>query len=377
MKSTLVFFPLIFVHLASGQSVRIATNIAVSEAEYRNAEQIWLQNDPELVSDLYKAPRQDVVRRIHAAAALADDMIGKKATYMASLIEHTDEMEKRLSVVRATSDIPLADLKGDLEREQANILDEEGRLEERLHDLPQGDEMMLVRRAMEAEHGDLVLLQNNIAQRIRAMDNAATVQKASAALLNVDPIIGKLDDVKKMWTDEKARALSQKSAFDKMYSDMEKSLDSSERPSGSAPAALPQGSPAKTPPSRSPKQGASLPGPPVNAIFGGSWVYKSQPGAWIGFGEPEMVSLELHQIGPRFEGTYSASLPMRLETRSLNLSLEGQLGDDGEAQLQWTSLEPAAHGLMTVRLGPDNRLLVERVISDDNYIPRGMEVLVR
>jgi hypothetical protein len=377
MKNSLWFLFVVSSWLLVAQSVRIVTNLAVSEAEYRNAEEMWRQNDPDLVSDLYKGNKQEVVRRIHHAAALADDMLSKKTTYLATLIQHTDEMEKRLSSSSGTQKIPFADLKDDLEREQSRILDEQDRLDERLHDLPQGDELTLVRRAMESERAELVVLQNNIAQRIRAMDNAAKTQQASSALSDLDPLIRKLEDLKKMWEGERARAVAQKPAYGKMYSDMEKSLDNKSG-IGSNPSTRPSGNPSVplTPPPSS-KPGAGLLKSPANSSFSGDWVYKSEQGGWVGFGEPEMVLLQLRQVGLRLDGTYSARLPGRHDTRSLNLAVEGQLEGNGQAQLRWTSLEPPAHGVMTLKAGPNDRLLVERIISEDNYIPQGMEVLQR
>jgi hypothetical protein len=377
MKNSLWFLCVISSSLLIAQSLRIVTNIAVSEAEYRNAEEMWRKNDPDLISDLYKGNKQEVVRRIHHAATLAEDMLSKKATYLASLIQHTDEMEKRLSSAQGTQTIPFADLKDDLEREQARILDEQDRLDDRLHDLPQGDELTLVRHAMESERAELVVVQNDIAQRIHAMDNAAKTQQASSALSDVDPLIRKLEDIKKMWEGERARAVAQKPAYGKMYSDMEKSLDN-QSGSGSNPSTRPSGNPSiPLAPSPGRNPGAMLLKSPANGSLSGDWVYKSEQGGWVGLGEPEMVLLQLRQVGLRLNGIYSARLPGTHDTRSLNLVVEGQIEGDGRAELRWTSLEPPAHGMLTIKAGPNDRLLVERLTSEDNYIPQGMEVLQR
>jgi hypothetical protein len=90
-----------------------------------------------------------------------------------------------------------------------------------------------------------------------------------------------------------------------------------------------------------------------------------------------MVLLQLRQAGSHLEGTYTARLPGRNDKRLLNLALEGEMETKERARLRWTSLEPAAHGVIVIRMSPDGRLLVERLSSDDNYIPQGMEVLQR
>ena len=363
--------PLLF-----AQSVRIVPDLAVSEAEYRDAEETWLRNDPDLERDLYKGDRQEIVRRIHHAAALRDDVMAKKETYLGFLVKRVDDMEKRLSNTRGQN-LPLADLKSDLEGEQARILAEQDRLEGRIHDLPEGDEYTLVRRAMESERGDLVALQNSVAQRIHAMDDSAKAQQAASGLSDVDPLIKKLEDIRKIWEGERARAVAARPVWGRYYTDLEKSLNEK---NGSGPA--PSTPPARTPsaplaPTQGEKPRASNPAPAATATLGGNWVYKSQQGAWIGWGEPEMVVLQLRQVGSLVQGTYTARLPGRNDKRLLNLAVEGQLETKEQAHLRWTSVEPPAHGVMTIKMSPDGRLLVERLSSEDNYIPHGMEVLQR
>jgi hypothetical protein len=47
------------------------------------------------------------------------------------------------------------------------------------------------------------------------------------------------------------------------------------------------------------------------------------------------------------------------------------------AQVHWRSQTPAAKGEMEIKVGSDGRMLVTRTQSNDSYIPRGMEVLLR
>jgi hypothetical protein len=363
--------------LLCAQSARIVPNLAVAEAEYWDAEQSWLHDDPDLERDLYKQDRQVITRRIHRAAALRDDVMKKKEVYLSFLVKRVDDMKKRLSTADA-SELPLADLKRDLESEQSRILGEQDRLEERMRELPEGDEYTLVKRAMEAEHADLVLLQNGVAQQIRGVGDSDKAQQAGSGLASVEPLVKKLEDIGKIWEGERVRAVAARPNWAKYYAAMEKSLNEKNGP-GPAPSAHPDRAPSAAPlphPPAQPPHASNSVGA-TDTILSGSWAYRSQQGAWTGWGEPEMVSLQLRQTGPRVEGTYTARLPGRHDTRLLNLALEGQAEANGKARLRWTSLEPPAHGVMTVKASPDGRLLVERVNSEDNYIPDGMEVLQR
>ena len=66
--------------LCLGQALRLVPDIAVAEAEYRDAQEAWIQNDPTLEKDLFKANPEEVRRRIHRAAALADDVMAISAS---------------------------------------------------------------------------------------------------------------------------------------------------------------------------------------------------------------------------------------------------------------------------------------------------------
>jgi hypothetical protein len=110
-------------------------------------------------------------------------------------------------------------------------------------------------------------------------------------------------------------------------------------------------------------------------------VYRSQPGAWSGYGEPEMVTLELQRElrpdGAVLSGTYTARLPVRSGVNPVQLLLVGPWPAGSTVRLHWTSQTPATEGEMEFKLASDGRLFVERIQSRDSYIPLGMEVLVR
>jgi hypothetical protein len=362
--------------LLCAQSVRMMPDLAVAEAEYHDAEESWLRNDPTLSRDLYSTNRSEMVRRIHHAAALRDDVMKKKEAYLGFLVKRIDDMGKRLSNAPVQK-LPLADLRRDLEGEQSRILGEQGRLEDRIHDIPEGDEYTLVRRAMELERTELVSLQNSVALRIHAIDNAAKAQQAASGLSDVEPLMKNLDAIRDIWEGERARAVAARPVWARYYTDLEKSLTEKDG-SGPAPSTRPGRTPsAPMAPAPKDKPRASNPAVLAEATLSGVWVYRSHPGAWIGWGEPEMVLLQLRQAGPHVVGTYTARLPGRNDKRLLNLSVEGPLEAKEQAYLRWTSFEPPAHGAMSVKLSRDGRLLVERVNSDDSYIPQGMEVLQR
>jgi len=110
--------------------------------------------------------------------------------------------------------------------------------------------------------------------------------------------------------------------------------------------------------------------------FNGVWVYESRQGAWTGFGEPVRAALSVHHNGASVAGSYTALLPGKNDVRELNLTISGEETTPGTAYLSWVSKWPPATGKMILRMGGDRRILVERIASDDTYIPRGMEVLL-
>lgn len=349
---------------AGAQTVRLLPDLAIAESEYRDAQEAWLKNDPNLERDLFKANPNDIRRRIRRAASLRDDVMVKKEVYLSSLVKRFDDVKTRLLETK-DAHLPTDQLKASLNREQTRLLSEQERLELQIRDLPPGDEYALLRRSMEAERNDLVALQNNVALRIRSMDRAGAAQDAAASF--ADPLEKNLEELGKFWKGERERAVRTRASWARLYQSMEGAIDAKSGPEVKSKTKLaPNASPAAPIP-------VIVPG---SRGMTGAWFYRSQPGAWIGFGEPDSVLLQLHKNGDLVDGIYLAKLPGRGDTRFLSLALQGRLLSDRQARVQWSSQRPPAHGEMMLKLGLDGRLLVQRLNSNDSYIPKGMEVLL-
>ena len=359
---------------ASAQSVRIVPDMAVAESEYRDAEEAWIRNDPRLEQDLYKRGGKEMRERIHRAAGLRDDLMAKKEVYLGSLVTHFDATRTRL-MTPASGGIPVEQIKGGLEQDRARLLAEQQRLESLIQDLPQDDEY---RRTLEAQRSDLIALENSVALRIRSLERIGASQRADVEPGADEALRQELDEIGKMWASERERAVRERASWARYYKDLEDSLSDNTDVGGQHPAGrrLPRGQKGRNLSAQSPPAIESA-APFRRAVaLDGAWAYESRPGAWTGFGEPEFVQLMLRRTGTDIEGTYVARLPGLRDMRQLNLSFHGRLLSDHEAKVQWVSQRPAAHGEIELKLGSDGRLLVERLNSDDSYIPTGMEVLL-
>ncbi len=350
--------------IAEAQSVRMMPDLALAESEYRDAQEAWLKSDPNLERDLYRTNPEEMRRRIRRAASLRDDVMAKKEAYLGFLVVRFDQIKSQLLQTKDAK-LPTKELKSSLEQDQERLLSEQERVEGLIREMPQGDEYFLVRRAMESEKTDLIGLHNNIALRIRSLDKAAVAQQAASDF--AAPLEAKLDELKQMWVGERNRAVTARATWARLYNGMEQSLDGRK---GLANPPLPQ----NRVPEANPQSVVSV--AHARSTLAGAWAYQSQPGAWTGFGEPDSVVLQLRNTGGSVEGTYVARLPGRHDMRSVNLTLQGRLVSDKQARVRWTSQRPVAHGEMLLRLSSDGRLLVQRLDSDDSYIPRGMEVLL-
>lgn len=351
-----VIFALVTISGSSAQVPRLVPDIAVAEAEYRDAQAAWMANDPDLEKDLYRVNPEEMRGRIRRAAALRDTVMVKKSAYLGMLVQRLQGMKTRLDQ-GALGTLPAEQLKQDLEAQQSRLLDDQERLEALMRDLPQGDEYLLVRRSLEAERTELIGLQNNVAMRIRTLSAAAKAQTAVDATAKPDQLNEKLESVMKIWEAERASAARQRTTWAEIYKLMEKSLDG--KP-GEAVGAQPLG--------RAPVT-AARPAPKVR-----TWVYQSLPNAWTGYGEPQDVTLQLSGEDSALTGSYAGRLPVRGGTSQVNLILKGNRQGD-TATLRWTSLKPPADGVLKLKFNSDGRVLVERTESSDSFIPRGMEVL--
>src|ERR1017187_6961436 len=131
----MVALPLLFGSVLLGQALRLVPDIAVAEAEYRDAQEAWVRNDPTLEKDLYNAPPDQVRQRIHRAAQLADDAMVKKEAYFNLFIQSMEDMRAKLNDTQGPG-IPTDSLKKDLDEQQTRLLGDQDRLELLLRDLP-------------------------------------------------------------------------------------------------------------------------------------------------------------------------------------------------------------------------------------------------
>jgi hypothetical protein len=356
---------LLTVALCPGQKLRLVTDVSVAEAEYRDANEAWLRSDPNLERDLFKANPAEMRRRIHRAADLRDAVMLKKEAYLGLLVERVRALRGRLSAP-GNGRIATDSLRKDLDSQQQQMLDQQVRLEGFIHDLPPGDEYLLVRRAMEEERLSLIRLQNSLALRMRGMDTIDKAQESIEAASG--PIEKQLAEVLGLWEQELASVSRQRARWSELYRTMEQSLAPGKResqPANRSSRARPE------PVAPRPTAGSAL-----TSSFAGNWVYQSQAGAWTGQGEPEMAALELKEAGDALSGTYVARLPVGQGLHTVRLTLVGTRSSTRYALLRWKSADPEAEGEAELKLSPDGRLLFERTRSNDNYIPRGMEVLV-
>ena len=360
------------------QSLQLIPDISLAEAEYRDATQAWISNDPYLERDLTKGNPEEMRRRVRRAAALADDLMVKKIAYIDALAQRVEDTRRRVSQASGGA-IPTEALKKDLADQQTRILDEETRLEALLNDLPPGDEYLFVRGPLEEERTDLVKLQNTIALRLRSLDSLDKAQQAIQSA-GAGGLQQRIDEIARIWSEQKASAVRQRTRFASLYASEERAISGKSVPTDSPlpPPAAPTPSKSRDPDRRRnapvvSAKTAVLQGP----TFEGAWMYQSQPGAWTGIGEPEMVSLQLRQQGEVLRGTYTARLPSRGGVHEVFLALEGRRESATVARLHWMSSTPAADGEIELKLGGDGRLLLERTKSADGFIPLGMEVLLR
>jgi hypothetical protein len=356
--------------LLQAQTPVYRPSIAIAESEYREAQDAWLHGDPNLVNDLFKSNKEEIRGRIHRAASLRDTMMAKKEVYLNLMIQRAEDSRQRLAGATASGALlPVEEIKAGMAQEQERILSDQDRLEALLRDLPQGDDYSLVRRELEKERTDLITLQNAIALRLHSLDSAFRSQQAVKDLSANGDLVQKMEAVKKIWEDEHERTVRQRAAWARLYSTMVQEIDI-KGPPPPVSGASEKGKPSLKTEVMTPVHAA-----PESNILEGQWTYRSLPGAWSGPAEPEAVTLSLHLTGGQVLGTYDARIPIRGDMRHLKLTLHGKPEDSGQARLPWSSLDPEAHGEISLKLAADGRIFVQILSSSDNYVPTGMEVL--
>jgi len=357
----LIFLPLVL----EGQILRMQPDVATAEAAYRDAEDAWLRSDPSLEKDLFTISPQEAHRRIKQNGLLRDDVMVKKEGYLDVLIQRTEQMRSRL-MESDDGMIPAEAVKKYLEQQRAQILADQDRLEQLIRDLPPGDEYLLVRRPLEDERMRLVNLANAVDKRILSLESLDKAQQAIEGASAGDPLAQKLESILQLWREERAANARQRYGWAAYYAAMDRAV-----------AAQPAATTAKGKGKTAVSAHVPMPAPnaPKPSRWAGAWVYHSQPGAWTGYGEPGMVTLELHEEGGALRGSYTARLPVKSATHQVQLAVEAIRVSATSATLHWKSTTPLAEGEMELKLSPDGRLLVERSHSGDSYIPLGAEVL--
>jgi|GEM_PF-6486698 hypothetical protein len=369
--------PILLVALAPfavGQNVTLLPDIGVAQAEYHDAIEACLHNDRDMERDLLTGDPEQMRRRVKKAAVLRDEVMAKKQSYLDLIIQRLRDTRSQLAPANA-SEIPVADFKKDLEGQQGRMLGDQERLNDLLRDLPDSDEYVMVRHAVEAERTSLINLQNTVALRIHSLDRLDKSQEAISGASGGETEAQKLDEVLKIWGEERTAAIHQRSTWAGLYKTMEQAIDDRAAAQKKGAAANPREQLPKNAVSR--KQPATAATPPAGSATGltGTWLYRSQPGAWSGYGEPEMVTLELRKDGEMLRGAYTARLPVRSGVHLVQFSLFGPWPAGNTVRLHWISQTPVTEGEMEFKLASDGRLFVERSQSGDSYIPLGMEVL--
>src|SRR5262245_16305877 len=99
------------------QQPRLVADIAIAEAEWRDAQQAWMQSDPTgLVRDLYKKDPAVMQQRIRRVAELRDNEVAKRQVYLDAMIQRVAGLRGRFasSTSGASAKIPAGELKKDL-----------------------------------------------------------------------------------------------------------------------------------------------------------------------------------------------------------------------------------------------------------------------
>jgi hypothetical protein len=260
-RTLLVFWAI----ACAGQHVEVIPDIAAAEAEYRDANEACLKNDPNLERDLFTADPELVRRRIHRAASLRDDAMTKKEVYLKAEIQRLQNLRSRLHPGEIGT-IPTGAERRSLETQQAHNLAEQGKVEGELRDLPEGDESK--RRLLDQERTDLINLQNTLSERLRSLDNIDNAQEAVQSAPGGDSLAQKLDEVVKLWEQERDSANRQRAHWAQLYTAMEQALVK-KAPDPAAPRKV---SPKK--PSRSAQPAPASPPPSARAIGSGrTWAH--------------------------------------------------------------------------------------------------------
>ena len=193
-----------------------------------------------------------------------------------------------------------------LEAQQAHTLAEQARVEGELRDLPEDDEYLLKRRALDQERTHLINLQNNISERIELLDSIDKAQQAIHTATGGDSLARKLDEIVKLWEQERDSASRQRAHWKQLYAAMEQAVNK-KNPQPSAPR---KGS-SKKPTSQAVP--VSRPAPPSARASGpdDTWAYNVQADSAIRYGQPRSSAPELRRDNNSGRGKFMAYLASR------------------------------------------------------------------
>jgi hypothetical protein len=233
---------LMLLGLAAGclaQAVRLAPGISVSEAEYRDAVHAWSQADPDLAKDLLRVPADEMRGRIRRVAALRDDAMVKKRSYLAELVERLQKARNQMTG-SAPDRIPADEIKWSLPDEQARTEGQRESVETLLRDLPPGDEYAALRRDLEGEGARLAALHYDLAARSDALDALGRVQEDLDAA-QFAGLVSKFEAVVQVWKHERDDIERQRANWRDLYAAMERAVNANANPAGAVPGKTARG----------------------------------------------------------------------------------------------------------------------------------------
>jgi len=118
--------------------------------------------------------------------------------------------------------------------------------------LPEGDEYAPQRRALDEERTHLINLQTNIAERIALLESIDRLQESIQSTPSGNSLAQKLDDIVKLWEQERDNASRQRLHWAQLYAAMEQAVNKK----NPVPGLPKKGTPKKPPHSTAPGQSA-------------------------------------------------------------------------------------------------------------------------
>jgi hypothetical protein len=241
-----------------GQHVSVIPDLAIAEAEYRDANEASLHNDPNLERELFNADPEQVRRRIRRAASLRDDAMLKKDVYLKAEIQRLQSLRNGMKLEEKGA-IPTESERKSLEDQQARTLAEQGAVEKQLSDLPEDGESLPRRRALDQERIHLINLLSGIAQHIQSLDRIDNAQQAIEDASGGESLTQRMDEIVKLWEQERESASRQRAHWAQLYTAMEQAVNAK----GPVPGTPRKGSKRKPSPPVAPQ-----PGSPPSALRG-------------------------------------------------------------------------------------------------------------